>query len=101
MGKYFKEFCDQRRKLINGHVQDIIDMEEYEKDLAVMAFLRDDDFEAAARLYPLLPNDRKNHHYSMLESKIQDCINDYNYGVDLDKELAGDIPLTNGERACV
>ena len=101
MGKYFKEFCDQQRKLRNGHVRDVIDMEECDKDKAVVAYLNDDDKSEAAWLYPTLSNSGKNYTYANLEQSIQDCINDYNYGVDLDKELAGDITLTNGERACV
>ena len=101
MGKYLKEFCDQQRKPVDGHVRDVIDMEERDKDQAVMAFLRDDDKSEAAWLYPTMSNSGKNYTYANLEQKIQDCINDYNYGVDLDKDLAGDSPLTNGERAFV
>lgn len=101
MGKYFKEFCDQQRKLVDGHVRDVIDMEECDKDQAVMAFLFDRGDHYAANVYSGLSTSGKNHSYSCLELRIQEMIDDYNYGVDLDKELAGDIPLTNGERACV
>ena len=101
MGKYFKEFCDRQRKLRSGHVRDVIDMSEIDKDCAVMSLLRDEGNAALADLYPSMPNSGKNSCYQSVEWIIRDCINDYNYGVDLDKELAGDIPLTNGERACV
>jgi len=50
MGIYFKKFCDSQPKLLDGHVLDIIDMEESAKDLAVMAFLRDDGNHQAAFL---------------------------------------------------
>jgi len=101
MGKYFKEFCDRQNKLSSGHVRDALDMEQYNKDFAVMALLRDSGQQALADLYPSMSNEGKNECYQSVEYIIRDCIDKYNYGVDLDKELAGDIPLTNGERACV
>ena len=111
MGIQLKKFFDKQPKLRNGHVRDILDMSEQEKDDAVVAFLRDDSKVEAARLYPTLSNDGKNYTYGNVErhlrdaiksyNDIQDAIDSYNEGVDLDKELAGDIPLTNGERACV
>lgn len=68
---------------------------------AVMALLRDEGQAALADLYPSMSNGGKNSCYQSVEWIIRDCLNNYNWGVDLDKELAGDIPLTNGERACV
>ena len=102
MGIHFKKFCDQQRKIrITGHVPNVIDMCQADQDAAVVAMLKDSGQIAFAMAHPSMSNDDKNECYQSLELVIQDCIDKYNFGVDLDKELAGDIPLTNGERDCV
>ena len=101
MGKHFKEFCDQQRKIrATGHVPNVIDMAQDDQDAAVVAMLKDSGQIAFAMAHPSMSNDDKNECYASLELIIQDCIDKYNLGVDLDKELAGDIPLVDCERAC-
>ena len=102
MGIHFKEFCNSIHKTNAGHVPDLLDLvAQGFGDLCIAAFLADSHSELFARLYMNAPEHKKNHIYSQWESKCRDAIDAYNFGVDLDKELAGDIPLTNGERACV
>lgn len=88
MGKYFKEFCDKQRKLVNGHVIDVIDMQEADKDAAIIACLRDQGMLVMAAAFPAYSNDDKNECYSSLELVIQDCIAKYNEAVDVMREMA-------------
>jgi hypothetical protein len=97
MGKYFKEFCDKQRKLRNGHVRDVIDMEECDKDKAAMAFMSDSGMRATVDIYPSMSNEWKNECYQSCEWIIRNMIDRYNQGVDLDKELAGDTQLCADE----
>ena len=101
MGIHIKNFCDRQRKDKNGHVRYLLDMSEKEKDAAVVAFLLDDKRPEAAALYQTMSNEGKNYVYGNVESRIIECIDKYNLGADLDKELAGDIPLTDDEMVCV
>jgi len=86
MGKYFKEFCDQQRKLRSGHVRDVIDMEECDKDAAVVATLRDDGMLTLACAYGAFSEDRKNSVYQAYEYIIRDNIEKYNMAVDIQNE---------------
>lgn len=88
MGKYLKQFCDKQRKLVNGHVPNVIDMEESDKDAAIVACLRDEGLMVMAAIYPSYSNDDKNDCYSSLEEIIQGCIAQYNEAVDVMRELA-------------
>ena len=97
MGIQLKQFFDKQPKLRNGHVRDILEMSEQEKDEAVVAFLRDDSKVEAARLYPTLSNDGKNYTYGNVERHLRDAIDSYNKGVDLDIELAGDVEVSDDE----
>ena len=101
MGIQLKKFFDKQPKLRNGHVRDILDMSEQEKDDAVVAFLRDDSKVEAARLYPTLSNDGKNYTYGNVERHLRDAIDSYNEGVDLDCELAGDVEVSDDELTSV
>jgi len=98
MGIFLKAFCDEQPKLVNGHVKRMIDMPEQDKDAAIIAYLNDDRQEILAHCYPHLSNEGKNHMYSNYESLVEVAIDKYNRGVDLDKELQGDIKLSVDER---
>lgn len=99
MGKYFKEFCDAQRKIrITGHVHDVIDMNQDEQDAAVVAMLKDSGQIAFAITHPSMSNDDKDECYSSLELVIQDCIEKYNYGVDIQNEQ---VQVNSDELGCV
>lgn len=95
--KNFKNFCDAQPKNIHGYVRYILEMSDDEKDQAVVALLKDHGQTALAIAHPSLSNEEKNECYSSLEIVIQDCIDSYNEGVDLDKELAEQTPVDDDE----
>jgi len=98
MGVHFKAFCDSQRKTKTGHVRDLLDMTDGRKDLAVIAYLKDQPGgKQLASIYYLSAAKSKNFYYAQYEQRIQAAIDSYNEGIDLDKELAGDTPVSSEE----
>lgn len=98
MGVNFKQFCDAQRKTNTGHVRDLIDMTDGHKDAAVIAYTQDQaGGKKLAGIYYLATAKSKNYYYAQYEECIQDAIDLYNEGVDLDKELAGSTPVSAKE----
>lgn len=86
MGKHFKEFCDQQRKLKNGHVPYVLEMTDAAQDKAVIAYFKDNDQRAIAAHYQLMTKKSKDETYSLVEHVITDMIDKYNIGTDIAKE---------------
>lgn len=101
MGIFLKAFCDAQPKNLHGHVKRMIDMEEKDKDDAIIAYLNDDRQEILAHCYPHLTDEGKNHMYSNYEYHVDLAIEKYNNGVDLDKELQGEVKLNKEERRLI
>jgi hypothetical protein len=102
MGIHFKAFCDAQRKTSTGHVLDLIDMTDNHKDASVIAYMQDQaGGKKLAGFFYLATAKSKNFYYAQYEERMQDAIDLYNEGVDLDKELAGDTPISDAERVCV
>lgn len=98
MGKYFKEFCDAQRKIrITGHVPNVIDMCQADQDAAVVAMLKDSGQISFANCHPSMSNEDKNESYQSLELVIQDCIDKYNHGVDIQNEQ---VQVNSDELGC-